>query len=103
MPPLVITAPATPPNAAPPTVLFWRWLMLSHDEQPAMVTASAVAAQILVMDAIFMMGLLFLFPEKRWILLVASARFPLGLEPSGSQNIRLRAVKFAQELCQTAR
>ena len=77
--------------------------MLSHDEQPAMVTASAVAAQILVMDAIFMMGLLFLFPEKRWILLVASARFPLGLEPSGSQNIRLRAVKFAQELCQTAR
>ena len=43
-----------------------------------MVTASAVAAQILVMDAIFMMGLLFLFPEKRWILLVASARFLLG-------------------------
>ena len=51
--------------------------MLSHDEQPAMVTASAVAAQILVMDAIFMMGLLFLFPEKRWILLVASARASL--------------------------
>ncbi|KOQ15459.1 hypothetical protein ABW35_30105 [Achromobacter xylosoxidans] len=71
-----MTAPATPPSAAPPTVLFWRWLMLSHDEQPAMAAAMATATQILERDAIFMMRLLFLYPGPH-LDPDASARYPL--------------------------
>lgn len=86
-----------------PTVLFWRWLMLSQDEQPAIAAAMATATQILERDAIFMRRLLFLSRGRTDILTRARTMPLMGSESSESQNIRASAVRFAQELCQTAR
>src|SRR5690606_29866463 len=59
-PPPVITAPATPPRPAPVTADFWRWLMLSQDEHPAIAVASSKAALIFPNVLIVMLRLLFL-------------------------------------------
>src|SRR5690606_18702584 len=52
-PPLEMTAPATPPTPAPVTALFWRPLMLSHDEQPAVAATTRPMAKHLARRCVF--------------------------------------------------
>src|SRR5690606_27824082 len=56
-PPLDSTAPPTAPTPAPVAALFWRLLMPSHVEQPAMVKASTPTAPSFVKDDNFIFNL----------------------------------------------